>query len=214
MAKVTAPLLAFSARGTIGKTATFATWKGRPYGRIWVSPANPQTAAQTQTRSVFGWLQFTWKVAPPDFTAAWTEYAKGKVMTNRNAFASVNVGLLRPAADLADFIFSPGAGGGLSPLSQIVTPGAGSLTIAVTPPAPPSGWTITRVIAAAIADQDPHTGTLYTMTAGEDLTTPYSIVLSGLTAAQLYRVGAWIEWAKPDGSVAYSPSIQSSGTPT
>lgn len=56
MAKVTGPLMSFEASGTLGDTITFAKWVGRPYVRRHVIPANPQTAAQEDTRNAFSVL--------------------------------------------------------------------------------------------------------------------------------------------------------------
>ena len=111
-------------------------------------------------------------------------------------------------------VFSPGAKGGLAPLTTVVVAGSNQLTVTVTAPSPPSGWTLTSCIAAVIRDGAPATTTLYEVTAGEDVSAPYDIILTGLTASQLYVVGAWTKWAKPDGSIAYGPSILDTGTPT
>jgi len=43
MSKLTGPLLSFGARGQIGKAMVTSTWKGVPYARQYVVPANPQT---------------------------------------------------------------------------------------------------------------------------------------------------------------------------
>lgn len=214
MPKTTAPLLSFSASGQIAKTLVYASWKGRKYARQHVTPANPQSTEQTKTRSAFSWLQSVWKVGPTLFAAPWDLYATGKVLTGRNAFTSFNLPGLRGEVDLANMVFSPGAQGGLPPTAVVVTPGVGQLSVAVTAPTTlPTGWTVTSAIVAVILDQDPQTDVDYDITAGEDVSGPYTVVLTGLDAA-LYRVGAWLKWAKPDGSVAYSPSVQSSGTPT
>jgi len=214
MPKTTAPLLSFGASGQIAKTAVFAKWKGRPYVRQYAIPSNPNTAEQQLTRGAFSFLQSVWKVSPAEFQAPWTAYARGKVLTNRNAFTKFNLPVLRGETDLANFVFSPGALGGLPPSAVATTPGADSLSVLVTAPATlPSGWTITKAIVAAIADQDPESGILYDIAIGEDLTSTYTVVLSSLDEV-LYRVGAWFEWLRPDGQVAYSPSISSSGTPT
>jgi len=95
-----------------------------------------------------------------------------------------------------------------------ITPGSGQLTVDVTAPSPvPSGWTIAKAVVAAIRDQDPDTGTLFTITAGEDSTSTYQVVLTGL-AAQLYQVRAWLVWNRPDGKLAYSPDIADTDTPS
>ena len=213
MAKPTAPLLSFGASGTLAKTLVYSKWKGRPYTRRHVIPANPQTTAQTLTRDVFSTGNNIWKVAPALLVDPWTRFAAGQVLTNRNAFIGRFVSVLRAAVDLTTMVFSPGAKGGLAPLTLVVTAGSQQLTCDVTVPAAPTGWTLTSVTAATIRDGAPATTTLYDVTAGEDLAAPYQIVLASLTPAVLYVVGAWTKWAKPDGSVAYGPSILGSGTP-
>lgn len=214
MAKVNAPLLSFSASGTIAGTQTYSRWKGRPYVRQRVTPSNPNTSGQQLTRNTFTWLNNVWKNAPALFSAPWDLYATGQVLTGRNAFVGQNTRALRSQTDLADMIFSPGAKGGIIPAGLALTPGAGSIAAAITAPALPVGWSITQAVAVALRDQDPQTEVLYTMASGFDATDPYSVSLTGLTASQLYYVGAWFEYEKPDGSVAYSASLVDSATPS
>lgn len=214
MPKTTAPLLSFDARGQIAKTQVYSSWRGRSYVRRYVIPSNPQSAEQTVTRNAFSFLQAVYKLAPPLATAPWETYIKGKPLTARNAFTKFNLPVLRGEADLANVVFSPGALGGLPPISVVVTPGADQLVVTMSAPSPvPTGWTVQAAVAAAISDQDPDTGTLTTVVAGEDLTAAYSIALTGLDEV-LHRVGAWLRWVRSDGLIAYSPSIISSGTPT
>jgi len=214
VAKTTAPLLSFDANGTIAKTAVFAKWKGRSYVRRYVTPSNPQTADQSLTRNTFGFLQAVYKVAPALVTAPWDAYARGKVLTGRNAFGKFNISNLRSEVDLNNLTLSPGALGGLPPLSMAITPGSGQLSVAVTPPSViPADWTIAAIVVAAIEDQDPQTEVAYTVTAGEDTSTPYTVLLTGLDAV-LHQVRAWIRWTRPDLQVAYSPDIADTGTPS
>lgn len=213
MAVPTAPLLSFSASGQIAKSMVFSRWKGRPYVRRYVIPSNPKSAAQTATRSVFAWGNAVWKVSPALFQAPWDLFATGQVLTGRNAMLSSAVLNLRSEVDLAKMVFSPGAKGGLAATMLVVTPGVADLTCAITEPSLPTGWTIQAGVAVAIKDQDPSVGILYNITAGEDLATPFSVVLAGLDTV-LYRVGAWLRWTKPDTTTAYGPSILGSGTPT
>lgn len=214
MAKPTAPLLAFEARGQIAKTQVYASWRGRSYVRRYVIPSNPRSTSQTQTREVFAWLSAVWKVAPAIFQEPWTLFAKGQPFTDRNALNAKNISGLKAATTLANFVFEPGAKGGTALTSATFTAGVGQITVAGVTPTPPLGWTVTSVQCAVIRDQDPHSGLLYTITAGEDLTSPYSIALTGLTSGQLYRGAAWIKWAKPDGTVAYGPQTVGTATPT
>lgn len=214
MAKIVAPLMSFDGAGQIGKTLVYASWRGRNYARRWVSPAQPRTTAQMETRNTFSFLQATYKRAPTLFTAPWLAGSKGRPLTDRNLFTKSNNGPLIGETTLDNLIFSPGAFGGLPPASMVITPGSGTLSIAITPPSAPVGWTIASAVAAVIRDQDPQTGLLYTVTAGQDTTAPYTVLLSGLTGGSIYQVGAWLTWTKPDGSTAYSPDIRDQDTPS
>jgi len=212
MATTTAPLLSFGASGAIAKTQVYATWKGRPYARRYVVPSNPNTAEQQLTRTVFAWLNNVWKFMPSGAIDAWVLYGRNSRFTDRNGFIKKNLAALREATDLSDFIFSPSAGGGLAASAVTFTGGALQITIAPTAPTLPTGWTIIRAIGAVIKDQDPNTGTLYQVKSGEDATDPYSIVITGLTAATLYECGAWFEFMKPDGSLAYGEAFMGTAT--
>jgi len=215
MSKTTAPLLSFGASGQIGQTMVFAKWRGRAYVRRHVIPANPQTAEQSLTRDTFGWLQAVWKVAPVLLTAPWLAYSNGKVLTDRNAFTKFNLPALRTASDLNLMEFSPGALGGLPPASITVTPGDDQLTVACAAPSPiPVGWTITSAILGLIRQQNPGVDVFYEIKAFEDVAAAYSNLFTGLANAQAYRCFAFLKWLRPDGAVAYSPSITALGTTT
>jgi len=215
MAKVTAPLLSFGASGQIAQTQVYSKWKGRPYVRRQVIPSNPRTSEQSLTRNTFTWLQNAYKLAPSLFTDPWDAYAQGKVMTGRNAFTKQNLPVLRTETDLTNFVGSPGALGGLPPASVVVTPGNDQLSMAITAPSTvPTGWTVYSAIAAVVADQDPQTDILYNIYAGEDLTSAYVVLITGLLDATLYQVRAWLKWTRPDGTFAYSPSIDTTGLTT
>lgn len=214
MAKITGPLISLGARGTIAKTATFSSWRGRGYVRTRVIPANPQTTAQTEQRGLFAWLQQTWKTAPTLMQQVWTLAAKGQPLTDRNLFSQKNLNAIgRLATDNDDIVFSDGAKGGTPPVSVSVVAAAGTITGTVTTPTPPVGWTIASCIGAAIRQQNPQTGILYKVSAAEDTTSPYAPAITGLTTGQVYNVGWWIKWLKPDGSIAYSPQVATTNTP-
>lgn len=206
MAKPSGPLLSLGASGSLAKTLVFSKWKGRPYIRQHVVPGNPQSTAQTLTRDIFANLNQIWKNAGSLLISPWDRFAVGQVLTGRNAFIGQNVKAMRSEVDLAKMIFSPGAKGGLGPVSVVSTPGVGTLSLAITEPAIPTGWAITRAAAAMIVDGTPEGITDFATIEGEDLTTPFVILLTGV-AVTTYSVGAWLEWTKPDGSVAYGPSI-------
>lgn len=215
MAKITGPLVSLGARGSLAKTAVFSSWRGRAYVRQHIIPANPKSTGQTEVRNLFSFLQQVYKRAPTLVTEVWTLAALGLPKTNRNAFTQANQKAIgKSATALTNMILSDGAKGGPPLATATATPGVGTLTIAATGPTPPTGWTLASVIAACIEDQNPQTGQLYTITALDDTTSPYSIVLTGLTSSVLYQWRAWAKWTKPDGSTAYSVQTAGTATPT
>lgn len=213
MSKVTAPLLSFGASGQIAKSLVYATWKGRAYSRRYIVPANPNTTDQQETRDTFKFLNNVWKYMPAEAIDAWLAYANASRFTSRNGWIKVNLSNLRTQADLSSLVFSPAANGGLSAAAISVTPAATQLTVNLTAPSLPTGWTINTSVAAAIRDQDPQTGVLYVVSAAVDAAAAYAPVITGLTNGQLYRVGGWFVFNKPDGSLAYGQASPSSGTP-
>lgn len=213
MAKTRAPLLAFGASGQIGKTQVYATWRGVPYARQLVKPSNPRSSGQTETRSVFSYLNALWKLAPSLAQAPWTANAAGRPYTNRNKFISANLTDLRPATDLSTMIGSPGANGGLAPASVSATGGSGTATMALTAPTLPTGWTITQAVAWLIPDGDPHSLVNVVSYAGFDNSTPFSVALSTIPAGDYVMLG-WFEYAIPGSRTAYGPSLLDAVTVT
>jgi len=213
MARTVAPLLSFEASGQIAGTQVYASWKGRPYVRRYTIPANPNSAGQQLTRNTFKWLNNVWKFMPGSAIAGWQLYADSSRITDRNAFLKINNGPLRSETDLTNMIISPSARSGLIAAAMVATPAAGQVTVDLTAPTLPTGWTVTQAYAAAIKDQDPQTEAEYVVTAGVDAAAPWSIVLSGLDAAD-YLVGGWFQFTRPDGSFAYGQSLQGFATVT
>jgi len=214
MAKPTAPLLSFDASGTLAKTMVFSRWRGIPYVRRYVIPANPQTAAQQTTRNTFTMLTEFWKVAGPLLQAPWGLYATGRKFLDRNAFIGQNIALIRGEVDMALFRASPGARGGLPPVSISAAPGVAEIIVTFVPPAAPTGWTIIAAQAVAIPDQDPAVAFVGPAVEDEDTVTPFdTVTLTGLDTV-LHYVYGWMEWTKPDGTSAYSISLVDSATPT
>lgn len=214
MTKTTAPLLSFGASGQIAKTQVYSTWKGRAYARRYVIPANPNSVDQQATRGTFAWLNNVWKYMPADALDAWLAYGNSSRFTDRNGWIKVNLSNLIGESDLTNLVMSPAANGGLAAGGISVAPGSGQLAVTLTAPSLPTGWTITRAVAAVLRSQDPQTGTLYTVSSATDSSAPYVPTITGLTAAQLYKVGGWFVFAKPDGSAAYGQALSSTGTPS
>ena len=214
MARLGGPLFSLTAKGTIGKSITYADWKGIQYARTRVIPANPQSVEQTKTREVFRFLGDYYKFAPGIAREPWIASVTGIPMTAQNKVQQQNVSLLRDALDLDTMILSPGARGGIPPASINITPGSGTLTVAVTAPSLPTGWTITAAQGVVLRDQDPHDPILESPIAVEDTTSAYSLVFSGLTSSEIYQVGVWLKWMTANGDAAYSVALRDQGTPS
>ena len=214
MARVNGALFSLSASGSLAGAVTYSRWKGIDYVRQRVIPANPQTVSQQQTRDVFKYVYDFYKRAPATAREPWIAAARGRPLTAQNAILAANISNIREETDLALFMFSGGALGGLPPTDITLTPGNDQITIACTVPSSPTGWTLVAMQAAAVPDQDPHDAIEAAPTAVEDTSSPYSVVMSGLLDGTLYRVGVWLKWLTDTGNSAYSTSIQCSTTTT
>lgn len=213
MARTTGPLLSLGGSGAIAKTQVYSTWRGIPYARQYVKPANPNSIAQQATRVVFSFLNSMWKLAPANVQAPWTANAKGKQFTDRNKFIGDNVKLLRGETDIAKLVLSPGANGGMVASSITGTPAAGSLDAVLVAPDLPAGWSITQAVFALTADVDPALAPPATITVITDAATPFEADFTSLAAGD-YLLSGWFVYEKPNGQVAYGPSISSMETVT
>lgn len=205
MAKVTAPLLSFGASGTIAGIQTYSRWRGIPYARQRVIPANPNSPDQQLTRNSFKWLNGFWKLMSADGQAPWQAFAAGQPLTGRNALISKNNSALREAANNEALIMSPGALGGLPVPAATATGSAGTVTFAMTAPQLPIGWTIVGGTGMVVKQQDPQSDANYQSWTNVDNATPFAPVITAL-AAGTYVWGVWFKFLKPNGTFAYSPS--------
>jgi hypothetical protein len=214
MSKVTGPLLSIGASGTIAKTQVYSKWRGQAYVRQHVIPANPKTADQMAVRNVFRFAQAIWTFMGALAIAPWNLQATGQKYTGRNKYSSLNVPALKGDADCQDIVGSPGAKGGLPPLTLVAaaTAVAGELELTFTTPSAPTGWTLTSVVGVAFPDQDPATAFGQLIKEGEDSVAKTTVTLTGLPAALCVATG-WTKWSKPDSTVAYGPSLTTTGTP-
>jgi hypothetical protein len=206
--------LSFGASGQIGKTLVYGSWKGRPYARRYVIPANPNSTDQQETRNTFKWLNNVYKFMPTAAAQAWELYGQNNRFTARNGFIKQNLSNLREEADLTNFLFSPSAGGGLVAAGMVATGGNDQVTVDLTAPSLPAGWTIVEAVAAVIRQQDPQSGLLYEVTAGTDATSTYQIVLTGLASAETYVVGGWFKYAKSSTEFAYGQALMDTALTT
>jgi len=209
MAKVKGPLLSMRASGTIAKTNVFASWRGVPYVRIHVIPANPQTAGQDLTRNTFRWLNDLYRRLGVYGVSPWIKYATGRPFAARNGFIKQNLPVLRTEVTLANLIASPGALGG--PALDSFTPNTGApsgkIDFDFTIGPLPAGWTLLYVAGIAVNEQNPQD--LGPIEYGEGFYTganPQTFTISGLTPATDFACGGWAKYARPDGVSAYSVS--------
>lgn len=109
MVKVNGPAMSLDASGSLGGALVFSKWKGRPYVRVLVKPANPKSALQTSMRAMFKFLSQQWAGLSGADKATWEAKAEQLVASPFNAFVSVNQERWRNY--LAPSMDDPAAGG-------------------------------------------------------------------------------------------------------
>ena len=90
MVKVQAPALSLEASGSIGGALVFSKWKGRPYVRSLVKPANPRSGGQVGMRSMFSFLAKEWDGLGATPQASWEDRADQMIVSPFNAYMSYN----------------------------------------------------------------------------------------------------------------------------
>ena len=97
MTRVQGPLFSVTASGTIGDAIVYSNWKGLPYVRARVIPANPRTDSQQSQRTLLTSGVSTWQNSVTIATGSklsWDYYASGLGMSGFNryikAFLEVN----------------------------------------------------------------------------------------------------------------------------
>ncbi len=91
MARVTGPLMSFSASGSVASTVVFSHWKGRPYVRAHVIPANPKSVLQISTRALMGYLSKNWAAIGTSPKDTWQTLADAIVASPFNAYTKANM---------------------------------------------------------------------------------------------------------------------------
>ncbi len=156
MTRLTGPLFSLDASGTIARTLTFSKWKGIPYVRTRVVPANPNTSAQQETRGVFATLNEMWKRMPAEARLAFQYAVRGQPLTARNRFVQANLAALLNDADLTDIILSVASGQAVPPTgAHTIDGGDGTFSLSIDMPTNPVGYTDTMPLAFAVLTGDP-----------------------------------------------------------
>lgn len=91
MALVSAPLLSLDASGSVGGALVFSKWKGRPYVRQLVKPANPRSGGQVGMRSMMKFLSQNWTSVSSADKASWQTQADAIVASPFNAYVKANL---------------------------------------------------------------------------------------------------------------------------
>lgn len=208
MAKTIGPLFSLRASQSIGKTLTYAAWKGIPYVRTLVIPANPQSTAQTEVRNTWSTLNELFKRLGTLALAPWTASAVGNPYTNRNKFLGSNQPLMYDQTDMQAFVGSPGVGGAPPVTSATPSDATGQvLNLAVVNPTPPTGWTQTAVVGVAFEDGDPQAGIIPVPFEAQDAATPFTSIDIDVMTAGTYVWACWPVYTNGNGDTVYGPSV-------
>ncbi len=90
MVRVQAPALSLEASGSLGGAMVFSKWKGRPYVRSLVTPANPKSGGQVGMRSMLKWLSQEWSGISAANQATWLTRANQAVVSEFNSYVGYN----------------------------------------------------------------------------------------------------------------------------
>ncbi len=142
MAVVKAPLLSLEASGKLGNALVFSKWKGRPYVRTLVTPANPKSGGQVGMRAMFKWLSQKWNAVSAADKATWEERADQAIVSPFNAYMSYNQ--FRWRDFLAPTMADPAGVADTPPTEGALSAAAGVRSITVTQPitVAADGWGI------------------------------------------------------------------------
>ena len=88
-------MFSLTASGSLAKTITFATWKGRPYARELVTPNNPKSGPQVGLRAMFGYLAQRWTSIGSANQDSWIPLAEQITASTFNAYMRFNQKLWR-----------------------------------------------------------------------------------------------------------------------
>jgi len=91
MVRVQAPAMSLEASGSLGGALVFSRWKGRPYVRELVKPANPKSGGQVGIRAMLRFLSQDWVNLSTASKQTWDNIAKAKVISFFNAYIGLNV---------------------------------------------------------------------------------------------------------------------------
>jgi len=204
MARLTAPLLSLGASGSIAKSLVYSTWKGVPYARVHVIPANPNTDAQKAVRGPFATLTAMWKRMPQLARDPFVYAVRGLPLTARNKHIQVNIAALQGDSDLNDLVMGVSSG---SAIPFATAPGVdgtdGTITCTATPGIAPEGMTLSQAVGAACLDGDPSPVLTVTTTIGDKSSSPYTFVVTVATD-DTYQFACWPIYTRNSDGVKFA----------
>lgn len=215
MARLTAPLLSLGASGSIAKSLVFSSWKGIPYARVHVIPANPNSTLQQDVRGVFATLNEMYKRMNATCRLPWEYAVRGVALTARNRFIQASAAAMKSAADLDDLVLSVGTGQAIAPTEAWSHDEAdGTVTLMCTPSTPAVGYTQTHITYFAVLDGDPIPKLTRTMLTGERIVAPWHIILDCPVNGE-YQWAAVARFTRDSDSMPFcSPELRSMVTCT
>jgi hypothetical protein len=83
--------MSLEASGSLAGALVFSRWKGRPYVRELVKPANPRSGGQVGIRSMLKFLSQDWENIGASPQASWQDRADAKVISTFNAYMGFNL---------------------------------------------------------------------------------------------------------------------------
>jgi len=142
MVKLAGPCMSLGASGKLGGALVFSRWKGIPYARTLVTPANPKSVGQVSVRAMMKWLSQQWKSIGSTPQSSWDDRAKIANVSPFNAYCGYN--LFRWRNFLAPTDTFPEATTDVAPTEGVLAAVASERTITVTQPITTAsdGWGI------------------------------------------------------------------------
>lgn len=158
--KITLAPLVVDARGRFGGIV-FSNWKGIAVAREFVPPAQPRTANQLDIRNLFRNANSLWRrassvqLAAGGMVESYSRAAYGQALVNRNVMIGLFADMLRSKANLADFAATFPNPRAPKPSGVTATNTGGTVRVAVTSLAAPSGLTLVGVGAYLVPEFNP-----------------------------------------------------------
>lgn len=140
MVKVAGPAMSLEASGSLAGVMTFSKWKGRPYVRSLVRPANPKSGGQVGVRSLFKFISQNWAAIIDASKATWEDRAAQGVFSTFNAYMSYDQARWRDF--LAPSQHFPADDADTPAVTGVITavPGVRSVTLTIPVTTANDGW--------------------------------------------------------------------------